>query len=90
MSIFSGIVLYLVIWFMSLFVILPLRLTSQTEDGEIVPGTPGSAPVNPQLKRKAGVVTIVATLVFIPIAGIIISGVVSIEDIDVFNRMQVK
>lgn len=90
MSIFSGIVLYLVIWFMSLFVILPLRLTSQTEDGEIVPGTPGSAPVNPQLKRKAGVVTIVATVVFIPIAGIIISGVVSIEDIDVFNRMQVK
>jgi len=88
MSIFSGIVLYLVVWFMSLFVILPLRLTSQAEDGEIVPGTPGSAPVDPQLKRKAVLVTITATLIFVPIAGIIISGVISIDDIDVFGRMR--
>lgn len=90
MNIVSGIVLYLVIWFMCLFVILPMRLKSQDEDGAVVPGTPASAPINPQLKRKAVVITIVATLVFIPIASVIITGLVTIDDIDVFNRRQVQ
>ena len=90
MNIVSAIVLYLVIWFMCLFVILPMRLKSQDEDGDVVPGTPASAPVNPNLKRKAVLITIVATLVFIPIAGVIISGLVTIDDIDVFNRRQVQ
>ena len=79
MSVSASIVLYAVVWFMTLFVILPLRLKSQSEAGEVVPGTPASAPENPQVKKRMIIVTIVATLVWIPICAIIISGILSIE-----------
>ena len=39
MSIFSAIALLAVIWFMTLFVILPLNLTTQDEAGSRVRGT---------------------------------------------------
>ncbi len=80
----AGVVLYLVIWFMCLFVILPLRITSQTEDGDVVPGTPASAPIDPMLKKKAIWITVLATVVFIPIALIIINGWIKVEDFDFF------
>jgi len=86
MNIVAGIVLYLVIWFMCLFVILPLRIKSQDENGEVVPGTPASAPVDPMLRKKVKWVTVLATLVFIPIAATIINGWISVEDFDWYQR----
>jgi len=44
MSPFSGFVLFAVFWFMVLFVVLPLRLQTQGENKNVVPGTPSSAP----------------------------------------------
>ena len=44
MTIVSGIVLYAIIWFMTLFVILPFRLKSQGDEGDTTPGTHASAP----------------------------------------------
>lgn len=82
----SGIALYLVIWFMVLFVILPIRLTTQAEQGERVEGTPGSAPVNPDMRRKFKLVTIWASVVWIVIAGIIISGVITLDDVARWTR----
>ncbi len=83
----SAIVLYFVIWFMCLFIILPLRIQSQDETGDVTPGTPASAPDDPKLKKKFLWVTLLATAVWIPIAGIIIFKVITIEDIEFFNRM---
>ena len=83
----SAIVLYAVIWFMWLFVILPLRIKSQAETGDIVPGTPASAPYDPMLKKKAVWTTMLATVIFIPITVIIVFGLITIEDIDFFNRL---
>jgi predicted secreted protein len=53
----SAIVLYLVIWFMVLFVVLPLRLETQGERGEVEPGTPEGAPANLDMWKKARLVT---------------------------------
>ena len=86
MNVVSGIVLYAVIWFMSLFVVLPLRIKSQDENGDVVPGTPSSAPADPMLKKKAIWATIGATVVFIPVAATIINGWITVEDIDFFER----
>jgi len=83
----SAVVLWLVIWFLTLFVILPLRLQSQSEAGDVVPGTPASAPVNPNLKKKAILVTIIATSIWVPVIAVIISGWITVEDIDFFHRM---
>jgi len=87
MGITSGIVLYAVIWFMTFFVAIPIRLKTQGEDGEVVPGTHAGAPAVHQLKKKAIITTFVAFGIWAVIATIILSGVISIRDIDMFNRM---
>lgn len=87
MTITGAIVLFAVIWFMGLLVALPLRLTSQDEAGEIVPGTPPSAPTNPQVGRKIKWVTAITILLWLPLVGIIASGWITIEDIDVWGRL---
>ncbi|MEP3297247.1 MAG: DUF1467 family protein [Pseudoruegeria sp.] len=87
MTITAALVLFAVIWFMVLFLVLPLRLKTQGDLGEIAPGTPAGAPAEFSFRKKAIVVTIVTVILWTIIAGIIISGVISIRDIDYFNRM---
>lgn len=87
MSIVSGIVLFAVIWFLVLFIVLPIRLETQGDRGEIVPGTQAGAPANLSMKRKALITTGVSVVLWIVIAGVILSGVISVRDIDIFNRM---
>jgi len=87
MSITAAFVLFAVIWFMLFLIVLPMRLKTQGESGDVVPGTHSSAPENPNVKRKAKITTIIALIVWGIIAGIIISGVVTVEDLDWFDRM---
>lgn len=87
MTITSALVLFAVIWFMVLFVVLPLRITTQGEAGHVVPGTPESAPENPQIGRKMKITTAVSVVLFALIAGVIVSGWIGVEDFDLFNRM---
>jgi len=87
MTITAAIVLYSVIWFMTFFVVLPLRLVTQGEAGEVVPGTPQSAPSDAQIGRKARITTMWATVLFVIIAGVIVSDVISVRDLDWFGRM---
>ena len=81
----SAVVLYLVIWVISLFVILPQRLTTQGEDGNVVAGTPASSPARPMMRKKVIWTTVLATVVYVPIILIIINGWISIADIDIFK-----
>lgn len=86
MNIVTGIVLYALIWFMTLFVVLQVGVTSQSDAGERVTGTHGSAPVDPQLKRRFVITSVVSAVIFAVIAGVILSGAVTIADIDLFSR----
>ena len=86
MNIVTAIVLYAIIWFMTLFVILPIRMTSQDEAGNRVAGTPGSAPASPNLRRRFLWTTGVAFAIWAVVAGVILSGAISIADIDLFTR----
>jgi len=87
MSITSALVLYAVIWFLTFLVVLPLRMTTQGEAGEVVPGTHASAPADAQVKRKAKITTLWAFGLWAVIAGVIVSGTITVRDLDVFNRM---
>ena len=87
MAITSAIVLFAVVWFMTLFVILPLGRRTQGDEGKIVPGTMAGSPVNFNVKRTMIITTIVAVVIWAIIAGIIISGVISVSDLDWFGRM---
>lgn len=87
MGITSAIVLFAVIWFLVLFVVLPLRLTTQGEAGRIVPGTPAGAPDNVRMGRKLRITTLVAVVLWAIVAGIILSGVIEVRDFDLLNRL---
>ena len=56
--------IYFIIWWTVLFAVLPWGVRSQTEHGEIVPGTDPGAPVVPQLKSKIIWTTVATTIVF--------------------------
>jgi predicted secreted protein len=83
----SGFVLFAVIWTLVFFVVLPLRLQTQGEAGEIVPGTHASSPANFDIKRKAKVTTMWAFPIWVVIAGTILSGAITVRDFDWFDRM---
>ena len=88
MNLTGGIVLFAVIWFMVFFVVLPIRFQSQDEAGHIVPGTPASAPHEANLKKKALITTGIAVVLWGVVASIILSGVISIRDLDWFGRIK--
>lgn len=87
MGITSALVLFAVIWFMTLFVVLPLRLETQGDRGEVTHGTPAGSPANPQMKKRFLITTCVAVVLWVIIAGIIQFGGIGVADIDYFNRM---
>lgn len=64
MTIAIGIALYLVIWWVLLFAVLPFGVRTQAEEGAVVPGTPESAPAKPRLLRVIVINTVIATIVF--------------------------
>ena len=87
MGVMSALVLFAVIWFMILFVTLPIRLQTQGDVGDIVPGTQAGAPVDPQLKKRFKIVTGVSAILWVIIAGIIMSGVITVMSDGVPVRM---
>lgn len=87
MNITSALVLFAVIWFMILFVALPLRLKTQGDVGEVTPGTPAGAPAELNIKRTFKIVTVVALVLWVIIASIVTWGGITVRDLDMFNRM---
>ena len=82
MAITSAIVLYCVIWALLFFMINPLWQTSQAEDGKVIPGTPASAPVDPMIRKKAIVTTVIATALFVLAYSTIEFGWITLDDIN--------
>lgn len=87
MAITSAIVLFAVIWFMTFLVVLPFRVKTQGEAGDVVPGTHAGAPEEHNLKKKAIITTIIAFVLWVIISGIILSGWITVRDLDWFNRL---
>ncbi len=86
MSIFSGFALLAVIWFMTLFVVLPIRMKTQGEAGTTVRGTSKSSPEEPQLKRRFLITSGVALVLWGIAISVILSGMITVEDFDLFTR----
>lgn len=66
-----AVAIYIFIWWIVLFAVLPFGVRTQAEEGEVVPGTPESAPAKPNLLRIFLVNTLVATIVFAIVYAII-------------------
>ena len=66
MTITSAIVLLSVYWFIILFIVLPINVTTQNDERNVIEGTAPSSPVNPNLKQKFSITTIVSVILWIP------------------------
>ena len=62
MSLTLGLAIYFIMWWLTLFAVLPFGLRTQDEAGDIVPGTPESAPARPRILRVFLLNTLVASL----------------------------
>lgn len=88
MTITAALVLFAVIWFLTLLVVLPVRIKTQGDLGDIVPGTHAGAPEVHHMKKKMWITTGIALVLWAIIAGIIISGVISVRDFDWLNQLE--
>ena len=88
MGIGPAFVMFAVVWFMLLLIILPLRIKSQSETGNVVKGTSASAPDDPMLGKKFMWVTILTFPTWGIICGIIISGVITVDMFDIYNGIK--
>jgi predicted secreted protein len=64
MAIGSALAIYFVVWWTTLFAVLPFGIRSQSEAGHIVAGTDPGAPVLTRIKRIVLINTGVALIVF--------------------------
>ncbi|MEO9613044.1 MAG: DUF1467 family protein [Nitratireductor sp.] len=64
MSWVSGFAVYFIIWWVTLFVVLPFGLKTQDEDGDVTLGTTASAPKGPHMRRAAFRATLISLLIF--------------------------
>jgi len=64
MSLTFSIAIYVLLWWVVLFAVLPLGVRTQGEDGTVVPGTPESAPTRPRFLRILGLTTLLTSIVF--------------------------
>ena len=83
-----AIALYFIIWWLTLFVVMPFWVRTQEEDGEVVPGTPQSAPTSTPLVRIFLATTVVSLLIFSALWLAISNGWVTAETFD-FSRLPV-
>ncbi|WP_299659286.1 DUF1467 family protein [uncultured Ruegeria sp.] len=88
MTITAALVLFAVIWFLTLLTVLPVRIKTQGDLGKIVPGTHAGAPEVHHMKKKLWITTGISVILWAIIAGIIISGAISVRDFDWLNQLE--
>jgi predicted secreted protein len=64
MDLAMSVAIYIFIWWIVLFAVLPFGVRTQQEEGSVVPGTPESAPARPRLLRIFLINTAVASVIY--------------------------
>jgi predicted secreted protein len=82
----SGLVLYAVIWSMVFLIALPIRVQTQGDLNDIVPGTHAGSPEHHHLKKKAWWTTAIALVIWAITATIILSGWITVDDVENWFR----
>jgi predicted secreted protein len=81
--------IYVVIWWVVLFAMLPIGVRTSEEAGEKAsPGTAESAPIVPKLLPKMVATTVVSSIVFAVLYAIIVHHVITLDQIPFFPRYE--
>jgi predicted secreted protein len=62
---------YFICWWLAFFIMLPIGVRTQADEGSIEPGTADSAPLAPRLRIKALAATILSAIVFAAVYAVI-------------------
>ncbi len=81
MSLSLSIATYFIIWWLTLFLVLPFGVKTQEEDGNVVPGSVESAPAVPHILKKALITTIIAAIIFAIVYSVYTYNLISMDDI---------
>ena len=79
MQVGTALATYFLIWWVTLFAVLPWGVRNQEESGEVVSGTDPGAPAVPRLWRKLLWTTLLSGVVYGILAVLYRSGVLTIE-----------
>ena len=76
MSKTTAVAIYFLIWWVTLFAVLPWGVRNQEESGEVAPGTDPGAPAIHRVWSKLGWTTLVATVIFAILSVIYMQGLI--------------
>jgi predicted secreted protein len=62
-TIVSWVAIYVVVWWITIFAVLPIGVRSQDEMGAVTPGSDPGAPAAPRLGMKALITTLIAVVI---------------------------
>ena len=85
MSLSFSIAIYFIVWWLTLFAVLPFGVRTQDDEGSTVPGTPGSAPLAPRLLRTVFITTVISAVVFALIYLSITRHWIALDDIPILR-----
>lgn len=86
--IISWIAIYFVVWWTSLFVVLPFAHRSQADAGEVVAGTDPGAPAAFPWMKVGALTTVVATVVFLVVMWVLTQDLFSLEDVPLLPKFK--
>jgi predicted secreted protein len=81
MTLLESIAVYVFVWWIMLFVVLPFGVRTQHEEGSVVPGTPESAPAKQHMLRVFLINSVLSTVVYVIVYLIITNGLITPESI---------
>ena len=77
MSITGGIIIYVNLWMIIFFMVLPFGITNQIDSTDYQKGTDPGAPVKSRIKKKILITTLISTVIF--------SLILVVDQLDLFN-----
>jgi predicted secreted protein len=87
-SLIFGLAIYGIVWFLTLFIVLPFGVVAQNEaDNDAVPGSAESAPTNPMIGRKLLITTALASLLYGLVYWLLTSGIMATIDLPFFPEI---
>ncbi|MEQ9519987.1 MAG: DUF1467 family protein [Parvibaculum sp.] len=81
MSFGAGLAIYVIIWWLTLFAVLPFGVVTHFDEDSVERGTAPSAPLAPRMWRKALITTGVSAIIFVGVYWLIAESGLSLDDV---------
>ena len=89
-SFIFGLAIYGIIWFLTLFMVLPWGVVSQQEHGEVQPGSSESAPARPRIWLKLMITTGLSIVFFLLVYWMLTTGALANINVPFFPEIPAR